>query len=84
MNYAFTDLDMELVNAACLEGNPASSRVLEKNGFIETGKFILNNFKFKDEAARWFGLTWENWVKRNSEPEHCTCSAVPASAESNN
>ena len=68
INYAFLDLDMKIINAACLDRSPASSRVLEKNGFIETGKFIYNNYKFKDEPARWFRLTRENWLKRNAGP----------------
>ena len=64
VEYAFHDLDMEFVNAACLERNSASSRVLEKNGFIETKKFIYNNNKYKDEPAHWFRLTREDWENR--------------------
>jgi RimJ/RimL family protein N-acetyltransferase len=67
VTYAFRDLEMQTINSACLERNPASSRVLEKNGFIETEKFLYNNYKFKDEPAYWFQLTREKWIKRNSE-----------------
>jgi RimJ/RimL family protein N-acetyltransferase len=68
VSYAFRELDMNIVNSACLERNPASSRVLEKNGFIKTRKFIYNNDKFKNEPAHFFRLTREEWTKRNSEP----------------
>ena len=66
--YAFQELNIKIVNSACLERNPASSRVLEKNGYVETRNFVYNNINFSNEPARWFQLTKEEWIKRNSEP----------------
>lgn len=65
VSYAFEVLDMHIVISACLERNIASSRVLEKNGFVETRKFIYTNDKFKDEPAHFFRLTRNEWKKRN-------------------
>jgi hypothetical protein len=39
--------------------------VLEKNGFVETGRFIVNNEKFKEEPAHRFELTKNVWMKIN-------------------
>lgn len=63
VSYAFQHLNMKTVTSACLERNPASARVLEKNGFVETGKFVYNNEKFKEELAHRFELTKETWLK---------------------
>ena len=67
LNYAFCELDMEIVHSACLKCNPASARVLEKNGFQETEGFIYNNSKFKDEPARRFQLTQQAWIVAQAE-----------------
>ena len=65
--YAFQELDMEVVTSGCLSGNPGSARVLEKNGFTEIDQFIINSSKFKDEPARRFRLTKQEWLQRNPE-----------------
>lgn len=62
LNYAFCELGMDIVHSACLKRNPASARVLEKNGFQETEGFIYNSSKFKNEPARRFQLTRQAWV----------------------
>jgi len=43
--YAFADLDMQIVFSGCLTSNPASARVLEKNGFMEI-ETIVNDGKY--------------------------------------
>ena len=58
---------MEIVNSGCLARNPASARVLEKNGFTEIGQFIVSSSKFKDEPARRFRLTKQEWLQQNQE-----------------
>ena len=67
LTYAFQELDIEVANSGCLARNPASARVLEKNGFTEIGQFIYNSSKFKDEPARRFRLTKQEWLQRNPE-----------------
>lgn len=62
LNYAFCELGMEMVHSACLKCNPASARVLEKNGFQETEGFIYNSSKFENEPARRFQLTRQAWM----------------------
>lgn len=62
LNYAFCDLGMEIVHSACLKRNPASARVLKKNGFQEMDGFIYNSSKFENEPARRFQLTRQAWV----------------------
>ena len=62
LRYAFLELGMEIVRSACLRRNPASARVLEKNGFLETEEFVYNSSKFKGEAARKFILTKAAWL----------------------
>lgn len=66
--YAFDELGMEAVVSACLTRNPASGRVLEKNGFTETGSFTYTAAKFVDEPARRFRLTRQEWQVRQTEP----------------
>ncbi len=51
-NYAFTELGLERVEASVFEYNPASMRVLEKNGFEKEGvlrKRIFKNNNLVDE-----------------------------------
>ena len=67
LRYAFHELGMETVRSACLGRNPASARVLEKNGFLETEGFVYNSSKFKGEAARQFTLTKKNWLASHAE-----------------
>lgn len=63
LSYAFKELSMEVVFSSCLDRNPASRRVLEKNGFSEIGKFIYTTDKFKNEPACWLKLTIDKWKK---------------------
>ena len=67
--YAFCELGMDVVQSSCLRRNPASARVLEKNGFRETGEFVSNIPKFKDEPFRGFQLTKQEWLA-NHPREH--------------
>ena len=67
LHYAFCELDMEIVHSACLKRNPASARVLEKNGFQETEGFIYNSSKFKNEPARRFQLTRQAWIAAHKQ-----------------
>ena len=67
LHYAFCELGMEIVHSACLKRNPASARVLEKNGFQETQEFIYNSSKFKNEPARRFQLTRDAWIAAQAE-----------------
>ena len=59
VEYAIEDLEMTTVFSLCWEGNPASCRVLEKNGFNEI-KSIINDGKygqkFKGQRIRRFKL----------------------------
>ena len=48
LRYAFCELGMDIVRASCLRRNPASARLLGRNGFRETGEFASNFPKFKD------------------------------------
>ncbi|MYD59458.1 MAG: GNAT family N-acetyltransferase [Gemmatimonadetes bacterium] len=67
LNYAFCELGMEIVHSACLKRNPASARVLEKNGFQEMDGFIYNSSKFENEPAQRFQLTRQAWVAAQAE-----------------
>lgn len=69
LRYAFCELRVDVVFAHCLKRNPASARVLKKNGFRETGEFASNLPKFKDEPSRAFQLTKQKWFA-NRPTEH--------------
>ena len=62
LQFAFGDLGMDIVRSSCLNRNPASARVLEKNGFRETGENISEIPKFKGEPFREFQLTKGEWL----------------------
>lgn len=62
LHFAFCDLGMEVVRSSCLSRNPASARVLEKNGFRETGEYASEIPKFKGEPFRGFQLTKQEWL----------------------
>ena len=62
LRYAFCELGMDLVRASCLRRNPASARVLEKNGFRESGEYSSDFPKFKGEPFREFQLTKGEWI----------------------
>lgn len=56
--FAFNTLNMQRVHAACLPQNDASSRVLEKNGFVKEGfaeKYLQIDGQWRDHLL--FGLT---------------------------
>ena len=75
LRYAFLQLGMEIVRSACLRRNPASARVLEKNGFLETEGFVYNSSKFKGEAARKFILTKAAWLASYANESNETISS---------
>ncbi len=68
---AFCELRVDIVFAHCLKRNPASARVLEKNGFRETGDFASNLPKFKDEPSRAFQLTKQEWFANHPMEHSC-------------
>ncbi len=63
--YAFENLAIKTIYSGCWEGNPASCRVLEKNGFNEIDSIINDGRygqKFIDERIRRFKLSHEDWT----------------------
>ena len=66
IRYAFENLNLKVLRSACFVRNPASGRVLEKNGFIEIGKITLGNEKFKGQPCRRFELLRSDWAGKNS------------------
>ena len=62
LRYAFCGLGMDVVRSSCLRRHPASARVLEKNGFRETGEAVSKIPKFKNEPFRLFQLTKREWL----------------------
>ena len=75
IDYAFTDLDHEALNAGARVTNPASRRVLEKCGFQWTGVGLyriraINSSapidRFRLERGIWSALKGWGWVKRVS------------------
>ena len=67
LRYAFSDLEMDIVRSSCLSRNPASARVLEKNGFRETGEFVSDIPNFRNEPSRGFQLTKREWLANQLE-----------------
>ena len=65
--HIFIELKMETVMSACLARNPASGRVLEKNGFTEIEQFVYTHPKFNGELARRFRLTKDEWMRREAK-----------------
>ena len=70
LRYAFFELNMDIVRSSCLTRNPASARVLEKNGFRETGEYISDIPKFEGEPFRGFQLTKQEWLA--DHPNECS------------
>lgn len=62
LRFAFLDLGLETVRSACLQRNPASGRVLEKNRFTETRQFIYTHAKFEGQPARQFEIRRRDWL----------------------
>ena len=67
IEYAFEKLDLKILRSACLVRNPASGRVLKKNGFIEIGKITPEKGKFKAQPGRRFELLRSDWAKQNQD-----------------
>ena len=66
--FAFNTLKMQRLHAACLPHNDASSRVLEKNGFIREGfaeKYLQIDGQWRDHVL--FGLTKDRFVTLSTE-----------------
>jgi RimJ/RimL family protein N-acetyltransferase len=73
VEFAFHELGMQTVFSGCWEGNPASARVLEKNGFKETESTLGTDTygqKHKGKRIRRFMLTRQEWTTMNTEPAH--------------
>ena len=70
LRYAFCELKMDIVRSNCLRRNPASARVLEKKAFRETGEYVSDIPKFKDEPFRGFQLTKREWLANH--PKECS------------
>lgn len=70
LRYAFCELGMDIVRASCLRRNPASARVLKKNGFQETGELASNISKFENEPSLAFQLTKQEWLANH--PTACS------------
>jgi len=64
IRYAFERLNLKVLRSACLSKNPASGRVLEKNGFIDIGEGKAEIGEFKGEPGRRFELLRCNWEKQ--------------------
>jgi len=69
LRFAFVDLGLETVRSACLQRNPASGRVLEKNRFTETRQFIYTHAKFEGEPARQFEIHKRDWLTVTSDAQ---------------
>ena len=57
VQYAFGVLVLDWLESGCLARNPGSARVLEKNGFVETGTTVYQGepgHKFSGERIRLF------------------------------
>jgi RimJ/RimL family protein N-acetyltransferase len=71
VKFAFGELSMQTVFSGCWEGNPASARVLEKNGFKEIESILGSDtygWKMKGERIRRFMLTKQEWTTKHTEP----------------
>ena len=67
IKYVFKNLGLGILQSTCFVRNPASNRVLEKNGFIEIGEITLENEKFKAQLCRRFELLRFDWVKQTKK-----------------
>lgn len=65
---AFAELDLARVFSGCRADNPASARVLEKNGFREIEAMINDGRfgpKFLHESIRRFTITSDEWHRHS-------------------
>lgn len=67
--FAFGELGLSSLSSRCLVRNPASARVLEKNGFSQVDEITDTNpeSRFKGERWRVFQLTKSKWQRRKCE-----------------
>ena len=69
MEFAFRRLGLGLLRSGCLVANPASARILEKNGFSPVGIFINEGTygsKFSNAQIMRYELRREDWEARVS------------------
>jgi len=69
LEFAFTQLELHRMEAACIPSNKASRRVLEKAGFRHEGmacKYLKINGKWQDHET--FGLLREEFCEPVKEP----------------
>ncbi len=67
--HAFSELKLRSLKSRVLVTNPASYRVLEKNGFVKYSEEIdQSEARFKGHCWNHYCLTRNQWKKRQSEP----------------
>lgn len=76
LRFAFVDLDLETVRSACLQRNPASARVLEKNRFSQTDQLIYSGGKFDNEPMLQFEIRRGDWLAVTDDAVHELPQAV--------
>ena len=56
VDYLYTKTDIEIITASTMIENKASARVLEKNGFIQTGSSVPEDWGYEQPtlADKWF------------------------------
>jgi len=67
IRYAFEELGLTTLYSSCLVRNPASARVLEKNGFTQISEFVNDGrfgTKFEGEPMKRFRLFRADWETR--------------------
>jgi RimJ/RimL family protein N-acetyltransferase len=67
IRYAFEGLGLTTLYSSCLVRNPASARVLEKNGFTQISEFVNDGrfgTKFEGEPMKRFRLFRADWETR--------------------
>jgi RimJ/RimL family protein N-acetyltransferase len=78
---AFDELGLVQLSSGCRLANPASARVLEKNGFAETSPVVNSGrfgTKFLGETIRRFTLLIETWKTRRKLIRHLTTGPLLA------
>nr|WP_186809579.1 GNAT family N-acetyltransferase [Paenibacillus xylanexedens] len=51
IDFAFYELDLQILRSACLVSNKGSLKILEKNGFKKVNDFVFEAGKFKDKTG---------------------------------